>query len=239
VGGIFLSRNKKLLSFLIICLFLTITISSAKADTVITTDVFNVDFLTGEAFAYQDLLNAFTITFTISDGNLTGTASLDTTDTGGTLSITPTDTGVIAVTATSTNYTLYVNGAEQLGGTVQFVNGANVIISWVYNNIILPNYPEVLNVKPFWMYLMSGNFLGFLGAIFLWSFILQDILVGAICMLFLIPIYIRTKSLLLLCILWILLGGFFIAAMPSVSGLAIIFLILGIAGVFWRLVRSN
>jgi hypothetical protein len=234
-----LNINRKLLSFLVVLATLTLLVSTVKADTVITTTTFNLAFQTGEAFAYQDLAQAITLTFTVSDGNLTASTTLNTDDTGGTLTITPTTTGVIMVTATDTNYTLYINGAEQLGGTVAFTSGTTTIISWLYNNIINPDYPEILNVKPFWQYLFSGNFLGFFGAMFLWSFILQDILVGAICALFLIPIYIRTRSLLLLCILWILLGGFFITAMPAVSGLAIVFLILGVAGILWRLVRPN
>jgi len=100
-------------------------------------------------------------------------------------------------------------------------------------------YLDVLNVQPFWQYLNAGNLLGFFQSIFLWSFIQQDILVGALCMLFLVPIYIKTRSLLLLSILWILLGGFFIVAMPAVSGLAVVFLVLGIGSVFWKLVHPN
>jgi hypothetical protein len=234
-----MNRNKKLLSFLIVCVCLTLLVSTVKADTVITTTTFNLAFQTGEAFAYQDLAQDITLTFTVSDGNLTASTTLNTDNTGGTLTITPTTTGVIMVTATDTNYTLYINGAEQLGGTVAFTNGATTIISWLYNNIINPDYPEILNVRPFWQYLFSGNLLGWLTAMFLWSFILQDILVGAICALFLIPIYIRTRSLLLIAILWILLGSFFIAAMPAVSGLAVIFLILGIGSVLWKLIRPS
>lgn len=213
-------------------------VSTVKADTVITYTAFNMSFQTGEAFAYQDLGQDITLTFTVSDGNLTGSATLDTDSSGGTLDLTPTDSGVIMVTATNTNYTLYINGAEQLGGTVSFTNAVNIVISWLYDNIVVPDYPEILNVKPFWMYLMSGNFLGFFGAIFLWSFLLQDILVGALCMLFLVPIYIRTKSLLLLCVLWILIGSSIILIAPGLGALAVIFLILGVAGVFWRLIRN-
>jgi len=233
-----MNRNKKLLSFLVVLVAATMLISTVKADTVITTTTFNLAFQTGEAFAYQDIGQAITLTFTVSDGNLTASTTLNTDDTGGTLTITPTTSGVIMVTATDTNYTLYINGAAQLGGTVAFTNGATTIISWLYNNIVLPDYPAILNVKPFWMYLMSGNFLGFLGAIFLSAFLLQDILVGVICMLFLIPIYLRTRSLLLLCILWILIGGSIILIAPGLSALALLFLILGVAGVFWRLVRN-
>jgi hypothetical protein len=100
-------------------------------------------------------------------------------------------------------------------------------------------YTETLNVKPFWQYLMEGNLLGFLNAIYLNGFLMEDILVGVVCLLFLAPLYIRTKSLLLICIIWTLLGGFLITAVPALSGLAIVFLILGIAGLFYKLVRPN
>jgi len=99
--------------------------------------------------------------------------------------------------------------------------------------------PTTLNVAPFWQYLFSGNFLGFFQAIYLNAFGLQDILYGSICMLFLVPLYIESKSLLLLSIIWILLGSSFLALMPAVSGLAVIFLILGISSLLWRLVHPN
>lgn len=99
--------------------------------------------------------------------------------------------------------------------------------------------PVTINVAPFWQYLYNGNLLGFFQAIFLFSFGLQSLLYGALSMLFFVPLYIKTKSLLLLSVLWILLGGFFITAMPVVSGLAIVFLILGIGGVLWRLVHPT
>jgi hypothetical protein len=214
-------------------------ISTTKADTVITDTSFNVDFKTNEAFAYQDLGQAITLTFTVSDGNLTGLATLNTDSSGGTLTLTPTESGVIMVTGTSTNYTLYIDGAEQLGGTVAFTNAIPIAISWVYNNIVLPDYPAILNVKPLWQWLMSGNLLGFFGAIFLSAFLIQDILVGAFLMLFFVPIYIRTRSLMLLCIIWILLGSVFITLAPSLSALAILMLVMGIAGILWKLARPN
>lgn len=96
---------------------------------------------------------------------------------------------------------------------------------------------ETLSVSAFWQYLYAGNALGFFQAIFLWQFLILDILAGAILSLFLIPIYLRTKSLLLNCVIWILIGGSMITVMPSLGLLAILFLVLGIGGVLWRLVH--
>ena len=80
---------------------------------------------------------------------------------------------------------------------------------------------------------------GFFQAYFINAFFLLDIVAGVITMLFLVPLYIRTKSLLLICIIWVLIGGFFVVAMPMLSGIAILFLALGLAGMFYRLFHGN
>jgi hypothetical protein len=229
-----MARNKIALSCLIVLLCLTLFISLAKGQ-IITNDERYFSLTNGEAYGIQTQnLNA--LVFTVTDGNLTGFASINTADTGGSLTVTPEYTGSLTFTIPS-NCTLYLNGAKLVGDLVRY-SSASFTVSWIFLQVT-PQYPATLNVMPFWQYLFSGNLLGFFQAIFLWSFILQDILVGAICMLFLVPIYIKTKSLLLLSILWILLGSSFIVAMPAVSGLAIIFLILGVGSVFWKLVHPN
>ena len=231
-------KNKRNLCFLIALLCVTLFISIVKADTIITEEDFDIDVSDGDAFKYQDIANDITFTFTVTDGNLTGSGSLDTTDAGGTLVLTPTTTGIITVTATSTGYTLYFDGVSSIGGVIGY-GAVSFTISWVYTTEADPTLPETINVKPFWQYLFSGNLLGFFQAIFLWSFILQDILIGVVCMLFLIPIYLRTKSLLLLAVIWILLGSTIIVAAPALSGIAVIFLILGIGSVLWKLIRPT
>jgi hypothetical protein len=217
-------------------------IALVKADTVVTTDNFNLDFQTNQSFIYQDTVNAINIIFTVSDGNLTGSGALNTLDTGGSLTIYPTDTGTITFSASNSNYTLYLNGAKYgPSNIISYSTGNSFTISWDYPFIspVGPHYPNIINVAPFWQYLFSGNFLGFFQAIYLSAFGLTDILYGAISMLLLVPIYIRTKSLWLLCVLWILLGSFAITLMPAASPIAIIFLILGVAGILWRLVHPN
>lgn len=96
-----------------------------------------------------------------------------------------------------------------------------------------------LNMDAFWLFLYEGNFLGGVQAYLVTSFLNIQTAIALICMLFLVPLYLRTKSLMLICILWILLGGFFIAAMPMASGLAMIFMVLGAGGMVWRLFRGG
>ena len=231
--------TKKLLLTFLLLILVSSMIATVKADTVTTTTTFGLDISTGEAFMYQEISRTMNFTFTVTDGNLTGTGSLNTDSTHGTLSLLPTSTGVLTLTATTTNYTLTVNGVTMLGNVINFVTAVTVVITWTYDTIINPDYPSILNVRPFWVWIFEGNLLGFFGAIFTWAFIQQDILIGALCALFLVPIYLRTKSLLLLAIIWIMLGGFFITLIPSLSALAIIFLALGIGSILFRMMQRD
>jgi hypothetical protein len=96
-----------------------------------------------------------------------------------------------------------------------------------------PGIPsEILN---FLQYLWAGDFFGFITAIYVSAFSSADIFFGILAMFIVIPIYIRTKSLLFLSIAWILLGTLFLVAMPLVSGIAVLFLVLGIGSTIYQL----
>ena len=182
-------------------------------------------------------MHSITFYFAVSGGNLSATGTLTTDANGGTLAITPDATGVITVTANN-NYTLFLDGTQLLGGIVHY--GAYLTtISWTFPTAPNPLYPHTLNVRPFWQYLFSGDLFGFFRAIYVQAFTLPDILYAVLCLLILAPLYIKTKSLLLVCIIWILLGGFFMTLMKAASPIAVLFEILAVAGVLWKLVRSN
>lgn len=102
-----------------------------------------------------------------------------------------------------------------------------------------PEYIDIINVQPFWQYLFQGNFLGFINALYLQAFGLEDIVVGMVLLIIFAPLYIKTKNLLLCSIVWILLGASFVAMVPALAGLAVILLILGIAGVLYKLVKPD
>ena len=87
-------------------------------------------------------------------------------------------------------------------------------------------------------YLLQGDILGFFQALYVAAFQSVDLFYGVMVLLFTVPLYIRTHSLLLLCILWILLGGTVVAIMPLASGLAVFLLILGIGGTLYKLWTS-
>jgi len=103
---------------------------------------------------------------------------------------------------------------------------------------LLLTLPAV-DVENLWQYLYEGDFIGLATALLVSVFSSVSMMVIVLYMMFFVPIYIRTKSLMLICVLWIILGGFFIMAMPIASGIAIFFSALGIAGLFWRLFRKS
>lgn len=93
----------------------------------------------------------------------------------------------------------------------------------------------VVDVGSYWLFFYEGNYLGFFQAFFISSFGNLETAIALIVFLFMVPIYLRTKSLLLLCIIWILLGSFLIVAFPLASGIAVLFMALAIGGLLYRL----
>lgn len=94
-----------------------------------------------------------------------------------------------------------------------------------------------IDVSLLWVYWQEGDFIGFFYALMMTAFTLESIGVAFVVMLFLMPLYLRTGSLLLLCIAWILIGSFLIVLFPVVAGLAVLFMVLGISGLIYRLFR--
>lgn len=96
----------------------------------------------------------------------------------------------------------------------------------------------MVSIAALLQYLYEGDFLGFLQAVYVSAFQSADIFYAVVIMLFTVPMYIRTKSVLLLCILWILLGGLVIVATPLVAGMSVFIVGFGIAGLLYRLYLS-
>jgi hypothetical protein len=129
-------------------------------------------------------------------------------------------------------YTFYAFAANSLGGSDE----ATVVFT--VGIIANPALPQV-NVDTLWLFLYEGDFLGFAQAILVRTFLSFEAAIAMIIMLFMVPIYLRTKSLLLLSILWILIGGFLVAAVPLASGVGILFIALAVGGLLWRLFRPS
>lgn len=84
-------------------------------------------------------------------------------------------------------------------------------------------------------FLYEGDVFGFIQAVYVSAFQSVEVFYAFVAVLFTLPLYIRTQSLLFLSIVWILLGGLFLVAMPIVSGVAILLIIFGLGGMFFKL----
>lgn len=84
-------------------------------------------------------------------------------------------------------------------------------------------------------FLYEGDFLGFLQAVYVSAFQKPDVFYGMLVLLFTSPLYIRTRSLLLLAILWSLLGTLFIVSMPMIAGLGVFLWIMAVGPLLWKL----
>jgi len=93
----------------------------------------------------------------------------------------------------------------------------------------------MVDIQALLQYLYEGDILGFVQAVYVSAFKSVDLFYGFLMLLFTTPLYIRTRSLIFLSILWILVGGWFLVATPLVSGLAILLMILGLAALLFKL----
>jgi len=93
----------------------------------------------------------------------------------------------------------------------------------------------MVDIATLLQFLVEGDFLGFLQAIYVSAFVSSDVFYGMLILLFTAPLYIRTRSLLLMSILWSLLGTLFIVAMPLVAGLGIFLWILAVGPMLLKL----
>jgi hypothetical protein len=103
--------------FLIICLVLTIILFvpnvSASGNSQLRTDAgqdFNLYYATNDSFTVWSIYPVGHINFTVTSGNLNGTAKLNMDEFTGTFIIAPTTNGYLKITATS-NIDVYINNA--------------------------------------------------------------------------------------------------------------------------------
>lgn len=93
-------------------------------------------------------------------------------------------------------------------------------------------------IAQFTDYLIEGDFLGFLVAAYVNAFTSSDIFWAFLICLFTTPLYVRTQSLTLLMILWVLIGGIFLVASPLLGGISVFLIVFAIAGLLFKLFLS-
>lgn len=93
----------------------------------------------------------------------------------------------------------------------------------------------MVDIQTLLQYLYEGDIIGFIQACYVSAFQSADIFYAVLVLLFTMPLFIRTKSLPLLCILWIMLGSLVLVATPLVSGMAFLLMAFGITGLLYKL----
>jgi len=89
---------------------------------------------------------------------------------------------------------------------------------------------------PLFQYLLNFDLIGFVFACY--TSIIGPLAFGIPLLFISTILYIRQKSLFIVSIIWILVGGSFIASMMELSFFAVAFTIFGLAGVFVQLILS-
>lgn len=89
-----------------------------------------------------------------------------------------------------------------------------------------------------WTDLLNGNFFGFLVDCFTTAFVNPDLFYSIISFIMFGVLYIRTDSLLFVGIVYILVGGVLISAMPIVAPLAVFLMVMGIGGMLYSIFTS-
>jgi len=117
-----------------------------------------------------------------------------------------------------------------------YVTSTTVIVSWA-NPVIHVGGPYGYTWNPFDLfsqYLRMGNLVGFISATY--TSIMGEAWYGFVILIFAIPIYFRTESLFYVCMVLLLGSGFFVYLLPPAAWhIAVVFMVLGVAGILYRI----
>jgi hypothetical protein len=221
-----------LIAFFLMPLFLGV----ALADSIETETAFNLDFDAGDSFRVQDLTQEALVNFAVQTVGLEGTGTLDTDDDGGTFVISPTTSGLIYVTADISECWITINGVTHTA-PFSFTSGSAFTVEWEW--VSAPSLPEPID---FWgvggdvsfllAYLAQGDLIGFIIACY--TSRIGQIFYVILILCFTVPLALRTQSITYVAVVWLILGALFIPAVPLISPAAVFLLILGIAGLIYR-----
>jgi len=92
-----------------------------------------------------------------------------------------------------------------------------------------------MDINAILQYFYEGDFIGGLQAIYVSSFQSADIFYGMFAFGLAMVFYIRTKTIVVPAIAWVLLGTFYISIMPLVSTLGVLLAGMGVGSLLYRL----
>lgn len=93
------------------------------------------------------------------------------------------------------------------------------------------------DVEMLLQYLLQGDFLGFLTGCFTTR--IGQNFYAILALIFSIPLYNRTQNVMYCSLVWIILGGLFIIAMPLVSPVAVLLVTLGVSVTLLKLFTNR
>lgn len=236
-------NNRRILIFLLCYIaFLMVFSGTSYALNYYAESIGAFDISVSDSLQFQ---NSHLFLLSVDSGAISTTnAQLSLTDSYGRLWFTAASPATITLSSPDGGaYDLQTSGvtvtpAGSYVNEVSYSSGASVVLYWRFA-LDSPAALPSLNVQWLWTYLYEGNFAGLFSAILATAFNSYAIGIAVIVMIFLAALYIRTGSLLLICIAWLLIGGFLIVAIPIVSGMAIIFMVLGVGGLIYKLFRPS
>lgn len=135
-------------------------------------------------------------------------------------------------TAQTVTYDTVTGSEATYGITSVYMNGKSVSVTWgapAPPELIEWTLPSDTHVQN----LLAGDLLAFITGIYTLN--IGQLFYAILILLFTIPLYIRTHSFLFVSIVWMLIGGALMVAMPIVGSVAVFFLSVGLAGMFWKL----
>jgi len=216
-----------------VCLLGATPLTSAY---VVTEDDFTLNFDSGEALAVQDTDEDITVTFSVNSGTWNGTGSLITDASGGTLQVTPTANGVLSASADAENVYFELDGLA-LTTSFAFTSGVAFTLTWEYTSSgVLPvpiDFAIGGDVTLLLTYLQQGDFLGFIAACY--TSRIGQLFYVILALAVTIPLALRTQNVTYVAVVWLILAGIFQVVMPIVSPGAVLFAVLAVGALLYKL----
>ena len=101
------------------------------ANFLVTQEPFIVNYSSGQSFGIQSLSPVSTLTFSVTDGLLNGTGSVNASSSGGAFNIDTTTSGTLLVSASGEPVSIYIDGVYANNIPFNFVPG-DPLITWTY-----------------------------------------------------------------------------------------------------------
>lgn len=198
---------------------------------------FDLQFTEGPAFQFQEDNPEAIVLVTVQSGDLNGTGSYAVSDAGGWVTINPSTSGLLYVSSNYAQTWITLNGLTH-SAPYAFVAGVAFTVVWTWTATpVLPTPTDDWllggDISLLLTYLQAGDYLGFIMACYTTR--IGQLAYVLIILMFTVPLALRSQSITYVAIVWIILGGVFQTAVPLIGPATVIFEILGIGALIFKL----